>query len=101
MNIAPLPAGVGQTATPPAIGKQMTSAAAQAAAQKFEAFFLQQSFENMFEGTGNDSLFGGGQGEAIYRSLLLQEYSKVAAESGGIGIAAAVRREILSHQEVK
>ncbi len=79
------------------------SASAVAAAHKtgedFEAFFLSQSFENMFSGVKSDSTFGGGNGESVYRSLLLQEYSKVAAKSGGIGIASAVQKEILRMQE--
>jgi peptidoglycan hydrolase FlgJ len=74
--------------------------AARQAAQDFESFFLSQSFEDMFSGTGTDSVFGGGEGETIYRSLLLQEYSKVAAKSGGVGIADAVQREILRQQQV-
>jgi len=69
--------------------------------QDFEAVFLSQVFENMFAGVGTDSLFGGGTGETVYRSLLLQEYSKVAAKSGGLGIADAVQREILRTQETK
>jgi Rod binding domain-containing protein len=55
----------------------------------------------MFAGLGNDKLFGGGTGESVYRSLLLQEYSKVAAKGGGTGIADAVQREILRMQETK
>ncbi|HUZ72608.1 MAG TPA: rod-binding protein [Stellaceae bacterium] len=85
----------------PAPGTISNVAAARAAAKKFTSFFLQQSFESMFKGLGNDKLFGGGEGEAIYRSLLLQEYSKVAAQSGGLGIADAVQREILQAQETK
>jgi len=55
----------------------------------------------MFEGTGTDKMFGGGEGETVYRSFLLQEYAKVVAKSGGIGIADAVQREILRQQEAK
>jgi len=76
-------------------------AAARKAAENFESFFLSQTFESMFSGIGTNSLFGGGEGETIYRSLLLQEYSKVAAKSGGVGLADAVQREILRAQEVK
>ena len=75
--------------------------AATASAQNFESFFLSQSFETMFQGIGTDNLFGGGEGENIYRSVLLQEYAKVAAKNGGMGIAAALQREILRAQEVK
>jgi Rod binding domain-containing protein len=77
------------------------AAAAQKTGEDFEAFFLSQVFENMFAGIGTDPLFGGGGGETVYRSLLLQEYSKVAAKSGGVGIADAVQREILRAQEGK
>ena len=84
-------------AQPPSAG----AAAAHQTGEDFEAFFLSQVFEHMFNGVGNDALFGGGQSETIYRSLLLQQYSKVAAKSGGVGLADAVQREILSAQEVK
>ncbi|HXY99725.1 MAG TPA: rod-binding protein [Stellaceae bacterium] len=74
-------------------------AAARKTAEDFESFFLAQSFETMFSGVEADAVFGGGSAEAVYRSLLLQEYSKVAARRGGIGIANAVQREILRTQE--
>ena len=73
--------------------------AAMKAGQDFEAFFLSQAFENMFAGIDTDPLFGGGNGESVYRSLLLQEYSKVAAKSGVTGIGDEVTREILRMQE--
>ncbi len=98
-----LTAALAPTATPPTLpaGGGDDAGAAHKAAENFESFFLQQSFESMFQGIGSDTLFGGGEGETIYRSLLLQEYSKVAAKSGGIGIADAVQREILRTQEMK
>ena len=74
-------------------------AGAKKAGEDFEAFFLSQVFENMFSSVGADSMFGGGNGETVYRSLLLQEYSKVAARSGSTGIAADVTREIIKLQE--
>jgi len=82
-------------ATPPAVASTASTAKARQTAENFEGFFLSQVFENMFSGLGADSLFGAGNSETVYRSLLLQEYSKVAAKSGGIGIADAVQREIL------
>jgi len=84
----------------PAAGKPIPPAVHQAAEQ-FESFFLSQSLESMFAGVDTNSLFGGGPGETVYRSLLLQEYGKIAARSGGFGIADAVQREILQTQEVK
>jgi len=55
----------------------------------------------MFAGVESDKLFGGGSGENVYKSLLSQEYAKVAAKSGGTGIADAVQREILRMQEAQ
>ena len=76
-------------------------AAARKTAEDFEAFYLAQAMDSMFEGINSDALFGGGSSESVYRSLLLQEYAKVAAKSGGVGIADAVQREILRMQEAQ
>ncbi len=70
------------------------------AAEEFEAVFISQMLAPMFEGLETDELFGGGPGEDIYRSILVEEYGKSIARSGGIGIADAVQREILRLQEV-
>ncbi len=72
---------------------------AKAAAQDFEAFFIAHAFEDMFAGLSSDPMFGGGEGEDIFRSFLLQEYGKTVAKSGGIGISAMVQRELLQLQE--
>ncbi|NKB20118.1 MAG: hypothetical protein GKS01_06175 [Alphaproteobacteria bacterium] len=69
------------------------------AAKEFEAVFLTQMLETMFEGIGTDGVFGGGYGEDVFRPLMLQEYGKVLAKSGGIGIADAVGRELMRMQE--
>jgi Rod binding domain-containing protein len=88
-------------AVDPTQSRPADATAAHKTGEDFEAFFLSQVFEHMFNGVGSDALFGGGQSETIYRSLLLQQYSKVAAKSGGVGLADAVQREILRAQEVK
>ena len=76
-------------------------AAARAAAEEFESVFLAQMFAPMFETVETDPLFGGGPGEQMYRSLLVEEYGKAIARAGGVGIADAVEREILKLQEVQ
>ncbi len=73
---------------------------AREAAQEFEAVFLSEMLAPMFENLGEDGLFGGGSGERIYRSMLVQEYAKALSRKGGVGIADAVEREILKLQEV-
>jgi peptidoglycan hydrolase FlgJ len=69
------------------------------AAEEFEAVFVAQMMAPMFETLESDTLFGGGPGEDIYRSMMVEEYGKVIARSGGIGIADAVARELLGIQE--
>ena len=53
----------------------------------------------MFAGIRTDGTFGGGQGENVYRSMMMQEYGKVVAKGSGIGIADSVYRSILQIQE--
>jgi Rod binding domain-containing protein len=71
------------------------------AAEDFEAVFLSQMLESMFKGIKTDGPFGGGHAEEMMRSFMLQEYGKVMAAGGGIGIADAVKRELLHAQEGK
>lgn len=92
---------LGTAARPPALGRTADPAEAQKAAEEFEAFFLSQMFEHMFSGIEPDALFGGGGGEAVYRSMLFQEYGKAVARQGGIGLADMVRNEILKLQETQ
>jgi Rod binding domain-containing protein len=76
--------------------------AARAAAEQFEALFLAQMMTHMFAGTSDpNGMFGGGPGEEAFRDMLTQEYAKVMAKSGGVGIADSVMREMLRQQETK
>ena len=74
-------------------------AAAKKTAQEFEGVFLSQFLGQMFDGISADGPFGGGQGEMMFRSLMLDEYGKQIAAQGGIGLANAVTRELLKTQE--
>ena len=67
----------------------------------FEAFFLSQMFSEMFAGIETDPVFGGGPGETVFRSMMIQEFGKSVAHNGGIGIADAVMREMIALQEEK
>ena len=69
--------------------------------QDFEAVFLGQMLAPMFESLKTDGMFGGGSGERMYRSLLVEEYGKALAKNGGIGIADAVTRQVLALQEIE
>ena len=53
----------------------------------------------MYTGIKTDGMFGGGQGESVFRSMMLQEYEKIITQAGGIGIADSVQKAILEMQE--
>ncbi len=63
-------------------------------AQEFEAMVLNELFGLMFQGLSTDGPFGGGAGEAMFRPMLIQEYAKGVAASGGVGLGDAVLSEI-------
>ena len=68
-------------------------------AEDFEAFFAGSYFEQMFSGIQPDPITGGGQGEAMFRSLMIQEYGKAVAKQHVLGIADVVKRQLLQLQE--
>lgn len=72
--------------------------AARRAAEDFESVFVSQMMEPMFQGLKTDGMFGGGSGEGVFRSLMIQEVGKEIAAGGGIGIADAVYGEMLRMQ---
>lgn len=76
-----------------------SEAATKKAAQDFEAVFLNEVFGAMFQGIKTDGPFGGGAGEDMFRSLLIDRYSRAIAGQGGFGIAAAVQRQLIHLQE--
>ncbi|HYH39705.1 MAG TPA: rod-binding protein [Azospirillum sp.] len=69
------------------------------AANEFETQFLSQMLAPMFETIETDPMFGGGHGEEMFRSLLVNEYGKQMSTRGGFGIADSVYRELLRAQE--
>ncbi|MBF0093226.1 MAG: rod-binding protein [Alphaproteobacteria bacterium] len=67
-------------------------------AKQFEEMFIGQMLQPMFQGLETDGMFGGGEGEQMFRSMLVDEYGKIVARSGGIGVADAVMRTMLEAQ---
>ena len=68
-------------------------------AKEFESVFISQFLGSMFSGIPTDGPFGGGEGEEMYRSLMVNEYGKAMESRGGFGLAASVTRQLLKHQE--
>ena len=69
------------------------------AAKEFEAVFIGQMFEQMWSGIKTDGPMGGGTGEGIFRSLMIQDIGRQMSAQGGIGLADVVKREMLAIQE--
>jgi Rod binding domain-containing protein len=83
------------------LGKVDNAAQVAKTAQDFEAFFLGQMLQPMFEGLQAEAPFGGGHAEKLWRTMMVDEMGKAMAEAGGIGIADSVQREILRLQEAE
>ena len=68
-----------------------------ATAKDFEASFISVMLGQMFDGVG-ESAFAGGQGGTMFKSFLLDSFSKQMSRAGGVGIATSVEREMLKLQ---
>jgi Rod binding domain-containing protein len=67
--------------------------------QEFEEMFIAQMLQPMFDALPTDGMFGGGAGERLFRSFQVNEYAKAITRTGGIGIADAVTRHLITLQE--
>jgi Rod binding domain-containing protein len=67
-------------------------------AQDFEASYLSNALSSVFSGVEASEPFGGGEGEAAFKSFLTEAYAKQISRAGGVGLAAAVQKEILKMQ---
>ena len=92
---APAAAGGLRDATP------AQRARADRMSQSFEASFLSSMLGSMFEGAEISAPFGGGEGEAAFRSFLTDAMAKSMAKHGGVGLAKSVSQEMLKLQGLK
>jgi Rod binding domain-containing protein len=74
---------------------------AKASAQDFEAMFLNSMFGQMFSGVGGEGPMGDTPGTGVWRSMLVDEYSKSVAKAGGVGISSDVFRTLIMQQAAK
>jgi Rod binding domain-containing protein len=83
---------------PTDVSAVQTRAQAEEIAQQFERMFITEMLQPMFSGIETDGPFGGGQGEDVFRPMLLDQYADAVARGGGVGVADAVLKEILRLQ---
>jgi Rod binding domain-containing protein len=76
-------------------GKQ---ADAREAAQSFEAQFLGQMFQLVTDAMPVDPVFGGGQGEKMFRSMLTEQWADSASQNGATGLSDMIMRELIQQQ---
>jgi Rod binding domain-containing protein len=69
------------------------------ASKEFESVFISEFLGSMFQGISTDGPTGGGEGEEMFRSLLIDQYSQSLEKRGGFGLADAVTRQLLKQQE--
>jgi Rod binding domain-containing protein len=78
----------------------MSEAKADKASKDYETVFISQFLGSMFSGIATDGVTGGGEGEEMFRSLMIDQYAKGIEGQGGFGIAAQMKAELLKHQQV-
>ena len=86
------------SANTPTVTQGQTRARIEKSAKDFETQVLSTLMGQMFEGVQTDGPFGGGEGEAAFRSFLMDAFAKQTVKVGGVGIAASVQREMLKLQ---
>lgn len=77
---------------------KLNMAAIDETAKDFEAMFMTEMLKPMFEGIQPDETFGGGKGEEVFNSLMLDEYGKKMASTGSLGIADLVKEQLIQMQ---
>ena len=86
-------------AQPQVAGKGSNMAAIDKAANEFESVFIAQFLGAMFSGIKADGITGGGEGEEMFRSLMVDQYAAGLQGQGGFGLAAQVKAQMLKMQE--
>ena len=82
----------------PAAPKGASAERISATARQFEASFVGAMLEPMFDALSTAPPFGGGAGEAGFRSFMVDAVAQQISRHGGIGLSAAVQREMLKMQ---
>jgi flagellar protein FlgJ len=86
-------------ASAPARHQPQPNAALVAKAKELEGVFLNTLTSQMFSSIKTDGMFGGGFGEETWRSMQSEQMADSIAQSGGVGLAADITRNLLDAQE--
>ena len=69
------------------------------AANEFEAIFVQQMLKSMRKTSLESDLLPKSEGEKIFRSMLDEQYAKLSAKSGSIGLGHMIYQQLKSNLE--
>jgi flagellar protein FlgJ len=97
LDLPPMNPALLQAATPVA-SKDLKMQQIEESAKDFEAMFMSEMLKPIFESVEVNETFGGGKGEEIFRGFIRDEYAKNYAATGGIGIAALVKEQLIQMQ---
>jgi Rod binding domain-containing protein len=67
--------------------------------KEFESMFISEMLQPMFETVQTDNMFGGGQGEDTWKSMMVDQYAKKISDAGGIGLADSIKAKMIEMQE--
>ena len=99
--LAAAPSRVGVSQSGNQISSTANAAKADAASKEYESIFISQFLGSMFSGIKTDGITGGGQGEEMFRSMMVNEYGKAIQQRGGFGLATHMKAELLKHQQIQ
>ena len=63
-------------------------------ARDLESVLISSMVEPMFPEGRESGLYGGGQGNSVYRSMMVQEYGKILSKSNGLGVAENITKQL-------
>jgi len=69
------------------------------AANEFEAIFIQQMMKSMRKTSLESDLLPKSEGEKIFRSMLDEQYAKLSANSGSLGLGQMIYQQLKSNLE--
>lgn len=79
---------------PTQVGKQDSPEEILEVARSFESLFINEIMKNMRKTLPQDGLLNSGFANNVFNSMLDQEYSQIAAQSGQFGLADAIARQL-------
>lgn len=71
------------------------------AANDFEAIFVQQMLKTMRETSLESNLIPKSEGEKVFQSMLDENYSRLAAKSGSLGLGEMIYNQLTSKKDGK